>query len=126
MLTLSDLHILCVDDNSVNLKLLEAILSDKIDTVYTATNGKEGVEVFDSHRDSIHAVLTDMFMPIKGGQYLIDHVQSVKPETLVIAISDYSAVITSECNADITLQKPIKPEDVTLALEAYCEHHEEE
>jgi signal transduction histidine kinase/ActR/RegA family two-component response regulator len=63
-------HLLLVDDNPINIKLLTAVVRKLNHTFITASNGLEAVEVFQKsleHGPPIDLVFMDVSMPIMNG-----------------------------------------------------------
>ncbi len=84
--------LLLVEDDSTVLKTGRAMLESLGYTVLTATNGKEGLEVYESHQDEVALVLTDMTMPEMSGDELYEAITTrVNPDVKVLLVSGYSA-----------------------------------
>lgn len=79
--------ILIVEDEKVTLELLAAILAKKFSNValYTAINGKEGLEQFESSMPDI--VITDINMPEMNGVQMAEKIRAIKPDTKFIVIT---------------------------------------
>lgn len=65
--TRKKLHVLIVDDNSVNLKILTAYMSKLHCTYETATNGLEAVQAFGEAAQPFDYIFMDISMPIMNG-----------------------------------------------------------
>ncbi|MCD9025291.1 hybrid sensor histidine kinase/response regulator [Cohnella silvisoli] len=59
--------ILIVDDDTVNLRVLMAVLADEPYEVLTATSGKEALDLLDSGGSKIRLVILDVMMPGMSG-----------------------------------------------------------
>jgi CheY-like chemotaxis protein len=58
--------------------------------VLTAREGREAIEVYKKHRDTIDLVLLDIIMPnMKGGE-VFDRLKEINPEVTVLLSSGYS------------------------------------
>lgn len=123
---IADLNVLCVDSDENTIKQLCSVLDSRVKSVTVAKDGQEGLETYNALKEQLHVVITEIFLPVLGGQVLIDHILQSEPEMMIITVSGYSMTVSAHCNADITLQKPIQDEDIVHALEAYCERFEEE
>jgi len=56
----------------------------------TARGGREAIEVYKKHRDTIDLVLLDIIMPhMKGGE-VFDRLKEINPEVKVLLSSGYS------------------------------------
>lgn len=86
----STISILLVEDEETTLKLLTTILAKKYPDVllYTATNGRSGLALFNTHTPAI--VITDINMPQMDGIQLADTIRALKPDTRLIAITGNS------------------------------------
>lgn len=58
--------------------------------VLEASNGVEGLEICNNHRDTIHLLVTDMIMPVMGGPELAEKAVQIHPEIRVMFMSGYS------------------------------------
>jgi len=81
------ISILLVEDEEAILQLLVTILDKKFPdlSLYTASNGKAGLELFTIHRADI--VITDIKMPVMGGVQMADKIRAIKPDTKFIVLS---------------------------------------
>jgi len=81
------LSILLVEDEEITLKLLATILAKKFSDVilYTAINGKAGLELFESRMPDI--VITDINMPEMSGMQMANKICAIKPDTKFIVIT---------------------------------------
>jgi CheY-like chemotaxis protein len=101
--------ILVVDDN-VNIRGFAKIFLEKAGyAVVTASDGEEGLRVYQEHRSSISLLLTDIAMPKIGGIELADRVLEMDSQLAVLFMSgdagcDYRGL---EC-----LAKPFRPAEL--------------
>jgi response regulator RpfG family c-di-GMP phosphodiesterase len=108
--------ILIVDDELVNLRMLERLLSSRY-SVLTATNGLAALEIL--KRDDVSVLISDQRMPGMTGIELLRESRNINPdlvcllvtastdnETSIEAINDAGAlrVIHKPWNAKIVLQ----------------------
>lgn len=79
--------ILLVEDEPAALALLAKIVPKKFPgvTVYTATDGRGGLELFKAHSSDI--VITDINMPEMNGLQLIVKIRAIKPDVQIIVIT---------------------------------------
>lgn len=66
-------NILIIDDELELVKNLQHILAKYADTIYTASNGAEGLRIIQNK--NIHCVISDIYMPVMTG---IDVIKSVR------------------------------------------------
>ena len=82
--------ILLVDDEEMVLEVGERFLKVMGYQVLTAREGREAIEVYQKHRDTIDLVLLDIIMPnMKGGE-VFDRLKEINPEVKVLLSSGYS------------------------------------
>ena len=59
------LNFLCVEDNMVNQKVVDRMLSPRVSQLYFASNGREALDILNSVK--IDVVLMDIHMPVMDG-----------------------------------------------------------
>ena len=110
--------ILIVDDEESLRTLLGISLSHKGFDVFTAEDGRRGIEVFRQESPSI--VITDIKMPGIDGLELLRQIRRVDPDTRVIVITGHgdmeSAVESLKLEASDFISKPVKEEALMLAI----------
>lgn len=81
---------LLVEDEPGTLELLTAILVMKYPDceLFTATNGKSGLELFNKHTPDI--VITDINMPEMSGVQMAEKIRDLKPDTQFIVLTGNS------------------------------------
>ncbi len=84
--------ILVVDDEVFVRLGAKSILERYGYTVYTAENGKEGVDLFRVMGKKISAVILDMTMPVMSGAETFRELKKIDPDTPVILSSGYNEV----------------------------------
>jgi YesN/AraC family two-component response regulator len=90
---LSDLNILYVEDEPNQQNEIKYILEEYVNSVYTASNGKEGYITFKKlKKDGIRVdmLITDIIMPNMDGLKLIKHVQRIYSKIPCIVVSAFS------------------------------------
>ncbi len=109
--------ILLVEDEEAVRRAMHNALRKLGYNVLVAANAGEALLIAEQHRAPIHALLTDVVMPIMNGKQLASRLATLLPNMRVIFMSGYTADIV---NSDTLvagkigfLQKPIRP--VTLA-----------
>ena len=118
----SKIKILLVDDEPDILEILEFNLSNEGYQVFTANNGKEGLEIAD--KQSPHLVILDVMMPIMDGIETCERLRLDKrfKNTVIMFLSargeDYSHVAAFESGADDYVTKPIKPRILNSKVKA--------
>ena len=102
------LRILVIDDEIMILDMLKMLLKKFGYHVETASNGKEGIQKFDTGRFDL--IITDMRMPGMDGKSVVLHIRnSAKPFTPIIGISGTPWLLeNNECDLVISKPFPIK------------------
>ncbi len=79
--------ILCVDDESVGLRIRKLLLERAGYSVLTAPDGPSGIEIF--ARQHIDAVVLDYFMPGMDGGEVAAKMREAKPQIPILLLSAY-------------------------------------
>lgn len=77
--------ILCVEDEAIILEGMRIVLRRRFNGVYTATNGKEGFEIFENNK--IDIVITDILMPIMDGLEMASKIKKISPDTPILVLT---------------------------------------
>lgn len=118
----TDLVVLAVDDDLINLKLLKSMLmkSGHVKEVVEARNGSDAIGVLKSRND-IDLILLDIIMPIMGG---IDMLKVVRADEnlrqlpiLVLTTDETKKAEALECGANGFLMKPIRNDDLIAKIQ---------
>lgn len=108
-----DIRILLVDDEPDILEILNYNLSAEGYTVFTASNGAEGVSK--AKKKQPHLIILDVMMPEMDGIEACEIIRNTKglENTIITFLTargeDYSQVAGFEAGADDYITKPIKP-----------------
>ncbi|MBW2172273.1 MAG: PAS domain S-box protein [Deltaproteobacteria bacterium] len=112
--------LLLVDDEDKILDVGREILKEMGYKVLIARNGKEAVEIFNEHKDTIDLVILDMIMPEMGGGEAYDRIRVEAPEVKVLLSSGYSidgqASEILERGCDGFIQKPFKMKELSMKI----------
>jgi len=120
-MTRTDLVVLAVDDDRINLKLLKSMLmkSGRVTEVIEAMNGSDAIGVLKS-RDDIDLILLDIIMPVMGG---IDVLKVVRADEnlrqlpiIVLTTDETKKVEALDCGANGFLMKPIRSEELQAKI----------
>lgn len=87
---LKRLKLLYVEDDSNVRNELSALLSNFFDTVYTAEDGKVGLELYKEKKDDIDVIIADINMPNMTGIEMLDHIRAFDKDVPVIFATAYS------------------------------------
>jgi putative two-component system response regulator len=127
---MNKLNVLIVDDDTINRKLIKALLAhhkDIIENITEASNGAEALEHINKD-SSINLVLLDIIMPILDGKGFLKQFRSQKANsnTPVIVLTTDDSKISEVVNygADDVLIKPIKEDDLLKKIEYWTQETE--
>ena len=116
--------ILAIDDDSTSLGLLRDLLSMNGFQVFTAAEGREGIELFSDKQPDL--VITDIQMPHMDGLELLRRVRSVDDTVPVILVTGHgdldNALRALRRGAHDFLLKPIIPEVLLNTVKRGLEH----
>jgi len=112
-------RVLVIDDDLDTRMLLEETLKSAGHEVVLASDGKEGLAIYRTKPADI--VITDIYMPGKGGLETIIELRQSYPEVPIIALSGTGAAramlsIAQKFGAVAVLQKPFAAKDLISAL----------
>jgi response regulator RpfG family c-di-GMP phosphodiesterase len=112
-------RILIIDDHEVTLAGLEAYLGQKYN-ILTASNGREGIRIFEKNQKAIHLVLTDLIFPDLFGDNIVAFIKMKSPKKPVIAMTGWEyhpEEVGSQLNADLILKKPFEMDELDQVIE---------
>ena len=96
--------VLVVDDEEILREVLSESLQEEGFRVLSAANGSEALALYETHRNDIGLVITDLGMPIMTGEQLYDRLRAIDPEVKVIVSSGF----LDSSNKSELLRKGIK------------------
>jgi two-component system NtrC family response regulator len=117
--------ILIVDDEPNYLIVLSELLRDEGFEVFTAANGREGLQIV---RDvDLDIVITDMQMPEMDGMQLLRHIKEINRELPVLMITAYAevekAVAAMQAGAFSYLAKPFSNDELIVVIQKAAQHY---
>jgi PAS domain S-box-containing protein len=108
--------VLLIEDEEALKELVRIVLVSKGYRVLTAEDGMRGVELYGQHRKEIAVVLSDMGLPLLGGEEVCRRIREINPEAKIIIASGFVAPDAREVllRAGVTriIQKPYLTENV--------------
>ena len=117
--------ILVVDDEPALTRLAETILQNAGYSVLVASNGQEGVEMFQQNAPRIAAVLLDMGMPVMDGRHAFRLIRELQPGVPIILTSGYTEDLArKEIDSDVVagfLQKPYRAAELVESIQKTLE-----
>ncbi|MFD2168034.1 two-component sensor histidine kinase BarA [Thalassotalea euphylliae] len=119
------IKVLAVDDNEANLKLIEALLSEQVQEVTTATNGEEAFELCKSEKFAM--IFMDIQMPVMDGVTALKKIKlnTFNDQTPIIAVTAHA--LTGEKEKLLVegfssyMTKPIDESMLKHTLYEYCD-----
>jgi YesN/AraC family two-component response regulator len=117
------ISLLLVEDEEVSMGLLASILARKFPDfpLYTARNGRAGLELFTARTPDI--VITDINMPEMGGMQMADKIRAIKPGVKFIVITGDTGRLALEDSLGVGFKidhyivKPVIFEELFVAIE---------
>ncbi|MDA9556333.1 two-component sensor histidine kinase BarA [Vibrio sp.] len=82
------LHILAVDDNQANLKLISALLGEMVEMTSLAKNGLEATEITEKH--AFDLIFMDVQMPVMDGVSAARIIKEKYPALPIIAVTAHA------------------------------------
>ncbi len=117
--------IMIVDDEEAIVKLHERSLKKYGFDVIAFTSPEKALEFFKNDPTGVDLVITDMTMPILGGDQLSKEILKLKPKQPIIICTGYSHSITVEKAKAIgvrsLLLKPLAPSELFSAINQWLE-----
>ncbi|MBW2589391.1 MAG: response regulator [Deltaproteobacteria bacterium] len=83
-------RILLVEDEEVVMNLLAEMLSGKGYKVFSATNAREALDIFEKEKGAFDLVFSDVVLPDIRGLKLVEQLLKQKPEIRILFTSGYS------------------------------------
>ena len=115
--------VLYVEDEPITRSAVARMLKRRVEILYEAENGKEGLELFKQHRPNI--VISDIRMPVLDGIEMSKEIKLLDKNSKIIlttAHSDASILLDSiEVGVDKYLLKPLDMEVLYSALDQCAE-----
>ncbi|ANE36259.1 receiver domain protein [Campylobacter iguaniorum] len=116
------INVLAIDDDEISLKLIKLILEKNsfVDTIITATNGLEALEILEKRFD-IDLILLDLIMPVMNGYEFLANIQtrdylSMIP-IIVVSTDETAKQKVFEYGAYDFILKPIREKELSSAVQ---------
>ncbi|NTW22789.1 response regulator [Candidatus Falkowbacteria bacterium] len=107
--------ILIIDNEPSIVQIAKDILEREGFNVLTASGGKQGTDIWLSHRSIINLVVVDMEMPNVDGPAVISSILMIEPKAKILAMSG-NPETRERCQAGLYLAKPFRPHDLIAAV----------
>lgn len=102
---LKEMTMLYVEDEDVARMAVGAFLKRQVKTLLTASNGKEGLDIFEREHPGV--VVTDLEMPVMNGMEMVRRIRELDDGTPVIITTAYDDEAHACPEADRIIIKPI-------------------
>ena len=112
---MAHVRVLVVDDESGLLLLLRRYLERLGYDVDTASSAEEALRMFEADLDRYGCIVTDLILPIMGGEEFLDRVRALRPGLPALISSGYPYEPKTPDTG--FLQKPYLPAMLTEELE---------
>ena len=113
--------VLLVDDENAIRKMVRMILERAGYIVLDAENGKEGLDLCQSHPGPIDLLLSDIIMPELGGRELAEGALKLRPHLKIVFMSGYheDTLLNGAVRMSAAfLRKPFTPQDLAVTVSA--------
>lgn len=80
-----------IEDEVVLLDLITTLLTTEGFSVLGARDGAEAIQIFESHKDEISLVLSDMGLPVHSGWEVYQRMKEIDPKVKVILATGYQS-----------------------------------
>jgi len=121
---MKDYNILVIDDEAAQRDVLTGYLKKKGYKIFSASSGKEGIEV--ARTNPVDIILSDFKMPDLSGLEVLEHVKKINPEISFVIVTAYgtveNAVKAMRLGAFDYISKPVDLDELDLMLERIIEH----
>ncbi|MCG6551353.1 MAG: response regulator [Candidatus Magnetominusculus sp. LBB02] len=118
-----ELSILYVEDDDAVKKALTRFLSKNAREVYFASDGKEGLQLYNLHKPEI--VITDIRMPVMDGLAMSKAIKEINPNSFIIVTTSHNDVeflmSAIDIGVDKYIVKPIRFDTLRKMLDT-CSH----
>ncbi len=117
-----NINILYVEDDKDIAEEIIEILKMEFNTVYYATNGQEGLELY--KKNNIDLIISDIMMPVMDGLEMSRKIKEIDPSVVIIIISAFSEALyfqkAIEIGIDNYILKPINIKNFLNVVEKYA------
>jgi len=106
----SEISVLFVDDEKILRTVYGKLIGDRVENVYLAENGQQGLEIYQKYIPEL--VITDIKMPLMNGLDMTVMIKKLNPQARVILLSAYSEshyfIRAIDIGVKVFLLKPVE------------------
>lgn len=117
-------NILVIDDEAAQRDVLTGYLKKKGYKIFSASSGKEGIEI--TKNNPVDIILSDFKMPDLNGIEVLEKVKEINPEISLVIVTAYgtveNAVKAMRLGAFDYISKPVDLDELDLMIERIIEH----
>jgi len=117
-------NILIIDDEAAQRDVLTGYLKKKGYKIFSASSGKEGIEI--AEMNPVDIILSDYKMPDLNGIDVLEQVKKINPEISFVIVTAYAtienAVKAMRLGAFDYISKPVDLDELDLMIERIIEH----
>jgi DNA-binding NtrC family response regulator len=121
---MKDYNILVIDDEVAQRDVLTGYLKKKGYKIFSASSGKEGIEI--AGRNPVDIILSDFKMPDLSGLDVLEQVKKVNPEISFVIVTAFgtveNAVKAMRLGSFDYISKPVDLDELDLMIERIIEH----
>jgi two-component system NtrC family response regulator len=121
---MKDYNILIIDDEAAQRDVLTGYLKKKDYIIFSASSGKEGIEI--AKNNPVDIILSDFKMPDLNGIEVLEQVKRINPEISFVIVTAYgtveNAVKAMRLGAFDYISKPVDLDELDLMIERIVEH----
>jgi DNA-binding NtrC family response regulator len=121
---MNDYNILILDDEAAQRDILTGYLKKKGCKIYSASSGREGIEIIKNN--PVDIILSDFKMPDLNGIEVLEQVKKLNPEISFVIVTAYgtveNAVKAMRLGAFDYISKPVDLDELDIMIERIIEH----
>ncbi|QWR77974.1 response regulator transcription factor [Candidatus Magnetomonas plexicatena] len=109
---LKSVSVLYVEDEASIRAMITRFLKKRVAVIYEASNGSEGLDIYNSNKTEIDLVITDIQMPVMDGMTMINEILKIDENQPIIITTAYNDEQHTSDRVCRNVIKPIKLENL--------------
>lgn len=114
--------ILLVDDQEQVIETGKEVLESLGYHVLAAVNGRQAVELFEAHANSIDLCIIDVIMPIMNGSRAAELIRRINPDTKIIFATGYDKQTYNNMGNETVISKPYAIDAMSRLIRQVLDH----